>query len=231
MNIFITATDTDVGKTYVSKGIVKELVKRGQKTGYFKPLQSGIILNIPSDADNVLSGIKNPDFKCSAGGLIVKNSYVTNTPCTPSISAQIDGIKISLDKILDDYKELEKTCETVVVEGSGGLFVPAGKDFLMSDVIKILDLPVIIVARPDLGTINHTLLTIKALQDLEIEILGVVISNYPKETDDPAITTAPELIEKFSAQFGGKLGHEVKILDIIEQGGKDFSKIVDKILI
>lgn len=227
MNIFITATDTDVGKTYVSKGIVKELIKRGKKTGYFKPLQSGIVPNVLSDADNVLSGVKGDNVNCHAelvsasSKLILKNSYVTNTPCTPSISAEIDGVKISLDKIEKDYKELEKSCDVVITEGSGGLFVPSGEDFLMSDIIKKLNLPVLIVARPDLGTINHVLLTINALRGLKIEILGVVISNYPKNTNDPAIITAPKLIEK----FGG-----VKVLDIIKQGGDDFSKIADVIL-
>ncbi len=227
MNVFITATDTDVGKTYVSRGIVKELVKRGKKTGYFKPLQSGIIPNILSDADNVVSGIQNPAFENRPGNLTVKNSYITKTPCTPSISAAIDGVKISLEKIKDDYKELEKTCENIVAEGSGGLFVPANEEYLMSDIIKMLNLPAIVVARPDLGTINHTLLTLKALNDLEIEILGVVISNYPKSTAYPAITTAPQLIEKFSGKLGGKLSGGVKILDIIKHGEEDFSKIVD----
>jgi len=221
MNIFITATDTDVGKTYVSRGIVKELIKRGKKTGYFKPLQSGVVENVLSDADNVLSGLENSPAN-RKDLLVTKNSYITKTPCTPSVSAKIDGVKIELEKILQDYSELSKNCDTVVAEGSGGLFVPAGEDFLMSDIIKALNLPVIIVARPDLGTINHILLTIKALKDLNIKILGVVISNYPKNTKDPAITTAPELIEK----FGG-----VKILDIIKQDEKDFSKTVDEILI
>lgn len=215
MNIFITATDTDVGKTYVSRGIVKELVKRGKKTGYFKPLQSGIVPNTLSDADNVFSGIGKYD---TASNLVLKNSYVTKTPCTPSVSAKIDNVKISLEKIVKDYKELEKNCKNVVVEGSGGIFVPAGEDFLMSDIIKTLNLPAIIVARPDLGTINHALLTVKALKDLEIEILGVIISNYPKNTKDPAITTAPALIEKFG---------NIKVLDIIKQDGDNFSKIVD----
>jgi len=215
MNIFITSTDTDVGKTYVSKGIVKELIKRGKKTGYFKPLQSGIVPNILSDADNVKQGPKD------TSNLIIKNSYITNTPCTPSISAEIDGVQISIDKIESDYKELEKECDIVVTEGSGGLFVPVNDDCLISDVIQRLNLPAIVVARPNLGTINHILLTIKAMRSLNIKILGVVISNYPKKTDDPAILTAPKLIERFGA---------VKILDIIKENEDNFEKIADIIL-
>ncbi len=225
MNIFITATDTDAGKTYVARGIVTELLKRGKKTGYFKPLQSGIIENVLSDADNVKEGASSIPANHSAllsnnSFLTLKNSYITNTPCTPSISAKIDGIEISLNKIENDYKELEKKCDIVVTEGSGGLFVPVNDNSLVSDIIKKLNLSVIVVARPNLGTINHTLLTLSALQSLDVKILGVVISNYPENTNDPAITTAPELIEKFG---------KVKILDIIKQNQNNFKKIADEI--
>lgn len=216
MNIFITSTDTDVGKTYVCRGIVRELLKRGKKTGYFKPLQSGIVPDILSDADNIKEGIKNQN------NLILKNSYITNTPCTPSISAKIDGVEISLDKIEQDYKSLAKECDIVVTEGSGGLFVPVNENSMVSDVIKKLNLSVIVVARPNLGTINHILLTLNALRTLNIQILGVVISNYPKNTNDPAIITAPELIEKFGS---------IKILDIIKENDNNFEKIADEILI
>lgn len=217
MNFFITATDTDVGKTYVSRGIVQELLKRGKKVAYFKPFQSGIIANTPSDAE-IVSDIRNKN-------LTVKNSYITHTPSTPSISAKIDNVTINIDKVIADYAELSKNNDMVITEGSGGLFVPVNDDFLISDVIKKLELPCIIIARPNLGTINHTLLTINALYNLNIKILGVIISNYPKDTKDPVITTAPELIKKFSSQFGG-----IRVIDIIKNGQTDFSKTVDKIL-
>lgn len=220
MNIFITSTDTDVGKTYVSAGIVKELASRGLKTGYFKPLQSGIVPDILSDADSVIE---------KAGSLrdliVTKNSYITKTPATPSVSAEIDNIKIDIEKIISDYNQLNDECEIVVTEGSGGLYVPVNYTMLVSDIIKRLKLPVIVVARPDLGTINHTLLTLNALYDLKVDVLGVVISNYPRVSTNPVITTAPKLIEKFSSRYG----KPVKPY-IIEKGSLDFKAIVDKIL-
>ncbi len=212
MNFFITATDTDVGKTYVAHGIVQELLKRNKQIAYFKPLQSGIVPGTPSDAEIVSNN--------TVGKLTIKNSYITKTPSTPSVSAKIDGVKIDLDKIAADYNKLSKDNDIVVTEGSGGLFVPVNNNSLISDIIKKLDLPCIIVARPNLGTINHTLLTINALRNLNIKILGVIISDYPSHTTDPVITTAPELIEKFG---------RVKILDIIRHNQTDFSKTVDKI--
>lgn len=220
MNIFITSTDTDVGKTYVSAGIVKELAKRGLKTGYFKPLQSGIVSGILSDADNVVQ---------KAGAIrnlvVAKNSYVTKTPATPSVSAEIDNVKIEIEKIVSDYNKLNNQCDIVVTEGSGGLYVPVNNTMLVSDVIKALNLPVIVVARPDLGTINHTLLTVNALYDLNIDVLGVVISNYPQDSTDPVIKTAPKLIEKFSAKYGKPLP-----VYVIEKDSVNFKDIVDKIL-
>ena len=95
------------------------------------------------------------------------------------------------------------------------------KNVLMSDVIKFLNLPIIIVARANLGTINHTLMTIKCAQADNIEILGVVISNYPKETSDPATIYAKEMIEGFCS---------VKVLDVIYNNQTDFSNLAQKLI-
>lgn len=211
MNLFITATDTNVGKSYVAKGIVNELYNKGRKVCYFKPFQSGIVDLEPSDCMIVQNGNKK---------IYTKNSYVTKTPCTPSISAKIDNVEIDIKKVKQDYSTLCECFDIVITEGSGGLLVPVNDKQLMSDVIKALDIPVIIVARPDLGTINHTLLTVEALKKLEIEIKGIVITNYPNKTNDPAITTAAKLIEDFS---------DIKILDIIKENDTDFSNLVNKL--
>ncbi len=194
MNFFITATDTNVGKTFVGARLVSAL---GGSVAYFKPFQSGVEDGVLSDVETVSK--LNPD-------VAIKNSYVTKTPATPALSAEIEDVEISLQKVVEDYKALEAQYGRVIVEGSGGLFVPAGNSsndacggFLMSDVILALQLPVIIVARPDLGTINHTLLTLFAAEKLGIKILAVVISNYPNGSKDPVITTAKTYIEQFSS--------------------------------
>lgn len=192
-DFFITATDTGVGKTYVSAQLAhqaaRDLSKSGKKVGYFKPFQSGLEQGVLPDADMVSRS--NPN-------IIVKNSYITKLPAAPALSMEADGVEMNLTRVLSDFAELKKQCETVFVEGSGGFLVPVSNTLLMSDVIKALKLPIIIVARPDLGTINHTLLTIEAAKARNIEIAAVIISNYPAETKDPVITTAPKYIEEFS---------------------------------
>lgn len=211
MNFFVTGTDTDVGKSYICKHLAKEFIKLGKKTGYLKPFQSGLEEGIDPDAKQI---------EIIAKGVIAKSSYITNTPCTPLVSAQIDNVDYNLEKVKQDYTELANTCDVTIVEGSGGLYVPVKENVLMSDVIKFLNLPTLIVARPNLGTINHTLMTIKCAQSEGIKILGVVISNYPQTTDDPVILRAKEMIEKYC---------NTKVIDTIKQGQTDLSKLAQKL--
>ena len=211
MNFFVTGTDTDVGKSYVCKHLAKEFIKLGKKTGYLKPFQSGLEEGIDPDAKQI---------ETIAKGVIAKSTYITKTPCTPYISSQIDNVDYNLEKVKQDYTELTNTCDVTIVEGSGGLYVPVKENILMSDVIKFLNLPTLIVARPNLGTINHTLMTIKCAQSEGIKILGVVISNYPQTTDDPVILRAQEMIEKYC---------NVKVIDTIKQGQTDLSKLAQKL--
>ena len=211
MNFFVTGTDTDVGKSYICKHLAKEFIKLGKKTAYLKPFQSGLEEGIDPDAKQI---------EIIAKGVIAKSSYVTKTPCTPYISSQIDNVDYNLEKVKQDYTELANTCDVTIVEGSGGLYVPVKENILMSDVIKFLNLPALIVARPNLGTINHTLMTIKCAQSEGVEILGVVISNYPQTTDDPVILRAKEMIEKYC---------NTKVIDIIKQGQTDLSKLAQKL--
>lgn len=211
MHIFVTGSDTDVGKSYVSKGICNELACHNETTGYLKPFQSGVIENVPIDAEIVYND-----------KIVTKSSYVTKTPCTPLISAEIDNVEYDLNKVVFDFEELKKECRNVIVEGSGGIYVPVKKGVLMVDVIKKLNIPALVVARPDLGTINHTLMTIDCLINNDIKVLGVVISNYPNKTTDPVISRAKEMIEMFSG--------DIKVLDTIKQNQKDFSLLVSKII-
>jgi len=212
MNFFVSATDTDVGKSYICSRLAREFLKLGLKTGYLKPFQSGLEEGVLPDAKQVLKVAPNVE---------IKSSYITKTPCTPLISAQIDNIEISLEKVKNDFEKLNTTNDITIVEGSGGLYVPVKKNILMSDVIKFLDLPLLIIARPNLGTINHTLMTIKCAQNEGIEILGVVISNYPNFTNDPVILRAQEIIENYC---------NIKVIDVIKNGQEDLSQLAQKLI-
>tara|TARA_Y100001978_G_scaffold99618_1_gene89142 strand:+ start:1662 stop:2312 length:651 start_codon:yes stop_codon:yes gene_type:complete len=166
LKFIICGTDTDVGKTLISAFFV-----RGLQSFYWKPLQSGTETETDSQSILRLSGITKDK--------VLKEAYIFNKPVSPHWAAEIDGKKI--DKNSLDIPSID---DSLVIETAGGLMVPITRNFLQIDQIKKWDLPVIIVCRSSLGTLNHTLLTIEALKKRNIKILGLII-NGEKHLDNP----------------------------------------------
>ncbi|EKE02549.1 MAG: hypothetical protein ACD_20C00363G0015 [uncultured bacterium] len=193
MSIFITGTDTDVGKTVVTAGMAAVMQGLGYSIGVYKPVQTGST----DGGDTLIS----PDLHFVHSidpNILTKSSYDFINPVAPSLAAIIEEVEINPNLFIRDYQELKSQCDIVLVEGAGGLLAPIYQNFFVRDLVKLLNLPLLIVARPDLGTINHTLMTIEAAKNHNIDILGVIISNYPADTDDIAIKTAPDIIHSLS---------------------------------
>ena len=154
MNVFITGTDTDIGKTLVSSWLCLH-------TGYdyFKPIQTGSIASFDSHTVATLSNVH-----------VHKESYVFKAPLSPHMAAQDEAQTIDFDHI-----QLPKT-NHLVVEGAGGIKVPINDTQLMSDLVLHFEMPCILVARSKLGTINHTLLSLDYMRQRNINVLGVVMS-------------------------------------------------------
>ena len=154
MNYFVTAIGTDSGKTLVSAILCKAL-----NADYWKPVQAGF----PRDADTIKSLIPN----CT----IHPESYLLNTPASPHAAAKIDGIEISLEKML-----LPKTNNSLIIEGAGGCLVPLNdKDFVI-DIAQKFNSPIILVANLYLGSINHTLLTVELLRQRKLSVAGIIFN-------------------------------------------------------
>ena len=166
LQFIICGTDTDVGKTLISSFFV-----RGLKSFYWKPIQSGIETETDSQSILRLSGIKKEK--------ILKEAYIFEKSVSPHWAAEIDGKKIDINLL-----NLPKIDGSIVIETAGGLMVPITRNFLQIDQIRKWNLPVIIVCRSSLGTLNHTLLTIEALKKRNIKILGLII-NGEKHLDNP----------------------------------------------
>ena len=177
--IFITATGTDVGKTYISALIVKKMRELGYNCGYFKPALSGAeIVNgklIPGDCDYVLkkSGINlNPENYVS---------YIFKEAVSPHLASEIENNPIKIEKIKTDFERIKKEFDYVVIEGAGGICCPFNlrEDKLMlPDIIKALDLDIIIVSDAELGTINSTILTVEYAKQQQINIKGIILNRY-----------------------------------------------------
>ncbi len=185
-NIFITATDTGVGKTLVSTLVTLGLQKKGYNYSHFKPVQSGLIefegKTYPPDLffSAFYTGKGNSlESYCEKYGL-----YSLKEPLSPDFAAERDGIIIDKDKIILKFKHLSEH-SNLIVEGAGGAAVPLTNKYFMADMIADLKIPAIIVTRPKLGTLNHTFLTANYLRSKGVEIAGIVISGYPQH---PGIT-------------------------------------------
>lgn len=166
MKIFITGIGTDVGKTIASAIITESL-----EADYWKPIQAGDADN--SDSHKIASLLSNPKTK------IHPNSYLLQTPASPHLAALLDGITIDSKKIKEP-----KTKNHLVIEGAGGIFVPLNDKDTIIDLIQD-DYKVIVVSRHYLGSINHTLLTIAALQSKKLDIAGIVFNgNENKATEE-----------------------------------------------
>jgi dethiobiotin synthetase len=168
MKIFVTGIGTDVGKTIVSAIITEAL-----EADYWKPIQAGDLDN--SDSHKIKCFLSNKKT------VIHPNSYALNTPASPHLAAELDRITIDLKKIIEP-----KTENHLVIEGAGGVFVPLNSKDCVIDLIQS-DYKVIVVSRHYLGSINHTLLTVEALQNRKIVVAGIVFSGAENNASESII--------------------------------------------
>ena len=193
LSYFITGTDTGVGKTVITAGLARILISKGYDVGIMKPITTGgkpklEVRSLKLDKNHSASRISNlvsPDVE-----FLVKATGITDPlhiispirlkhPLSPDLSAKLSRTKINLNKIWSAYRELQKRHEILLVEGIGGLMVPIKDNYFVVDLAKRMDLPLIIVTRPALGTINHTLLTIRYARSKKLKIKGFIV-NYDR---------------------------------------------------
>ena len=183
MKLFITGISTDVGKTIASAIIVEAL-----QADYWKPIQAGDLEH--SDTHKVQSLVSNTQSHFHS------NSYALQTPASPHLAAAIDGITITMNEIQEP-----KTNNHLVVEGAGGILVPLNETKSVVDLIQP-DYKVIVVSLHYLGSINHTLLTIEALQNRQIQVAGIIFSGDENKSSESIILsrTAVPLIGRIAQE-------------------------------
>jgi len=179
-NIFITATGTDIGKTYVSALIIKKMREAGYNCGYFKPVLSGVNEKngklIESDCNYVINTAKIPINANDCVG------YWWKEAVSPHLAAERAGTNINIEKIKNDFLKLQNQYDYILIEGAGGITCPLnlqnGQKYLLKDLIKELGVGIIILADGGLGTINSTLLTVEYAKSNNIKIEGIILNNF-----------------------------------------------------
>ena len=164
--IFVTATNTDIGKTYTTKLLLKEFASRGFRVGVIKPIETGVVDGYAPDGEELLSTCRelNDEFLSLHVEDIVPITY--ELPAAPFVSS--NNTPLDFKKLDKAIAEMEKICDVLIIEGAGGLLVPIDSDTMMVDLIKYFKATALLVTHCSLGCINDTLLSKKLLQDRDI---------------------------------------------------------------
>lgn len=218
-NIFITATGTDVGKTYVSALIVKKMREIGYNCGYFKPVLSGIEEQngrlVSSDCNYVIETAKIP---CAADDCV---AYWWKEAVSPHLAAERVGESINIERIKEKFLEMSNKYPYLLIEGAGGITCPLrlqnGEKYLLIDLIKEFDTSIVIVADGGLGTINSTLLTVEYAKNNNIPIKGIILNNF-----NPKSFMHQDNLKQVEYLTG------VKVIATVEKGQKDI-KLLEEI--
>lgn len=243
--LFITATDTDVGKTVITGAIAAALRDRKIHVGVMKPLASG---GVADQFGNLVA--EDATFIMKAAGIAESERSLVNPLClapalTPAVAATVSNIEVNMPAIIKIYQDLAKKYQPLLVEGVGGITAPLWQDYLLVDLMVELSLPVIVVTRPNLGTINHTVLTVEYARQRGLKVAGIIINGWNEnevgileKSNEVYITrlTQVPILGKFpySSKIGegniegselARLAEEYlqmdKIISIIERGSND----------
>lgn len=176
LGLFVTGTDTGVGKTIVTAALARALRLRGVRVGVMKPVTSGCSERngeLISDDAELLAWAAGVEYDDDLA------PYCLREPIAPVEAAERDGVRIDFERIASCYRRLAAKSDVMLVEGAGGLMVPLHGGLLIADLVRKLELPLLVVARPHLGTINHSVLTCFAAGQMEIEVKGVIVNRFP----------------------------------------------------
>lgn len=193
--LFVTGTDTAVGKTVITAAITAMLRAEGMNAGVWKPIQTGAPLGSGlTDAERL---IRSTGINEQPGAVA---PFTFEAPLAPMLAAKQAGVMLTIKELIAAGLPLTKHYEALLIEGAGGVAVPLTDGTLMVDLIAELRIPALIVARSSLGTINHTLLTASFLQNRGVPIVGVILNDgeLTETDDDPSVATNAQLIEQFS---------------------------------
>ena len=177
-SLFITGTDTDVGKTYITAGLAVVIRKMGIDVGVMKPFAAGTAQK---------KGYKSEDIKilskaaqaCDPEKLV--NPQFFPIPASPYTAWKNLKIKPKINSVLSSFKSLSKIHSMMLVEGMGGIMTPILKNYFVTDLIKDMKIPAVLVTRTKVGTVNHTIMTVKMCEKYKIPIKGIIINDFDSD--------------------------------------------------
>ena len=200
--VFITGTDTGVGKTIVTATVATALTQQGVNAGVMKPIVTGLAES--------KAGLSDPDWLISKTGVgdspALISPYRFQIAASPLVAAAPTGVPIDIEHIIRAFQALSDQHDCILVEGIGGVMVPLTTDLFVVDLMKHMNLPVLVVARSGLGSINHTLLTLDCLRSRGVRILGLVFNAAARPPADADLSeTIPTILRLSGVRSFGEL--------------------------
>lgn len=192
MRIFVTGTSPQIGKTFITAALASIMQSLSYKTAVYKPIQLGAFEQNSFMIAPDIAYVKKIDPYLSA-----ECTYHLKSTMEPVIAAEIEQKKINPKIILKDYSLLSKKYDTVLVEGTGGLLTPIAPRFTIANLVKMLNLPIVLITKPDKDSVNNIILTVNHASAMGITINGVIINRYPEGCEDMSIKSIPRLIEEY----------------------------------
>lgn len=206
LELFVTGVNQNSDKIFVTAGLTATMQSLGYSTAVYKPVQTGVIEKNGFVQSPDLAFVKfvDPYIKTYF-------TYMFKDKSNPLIAAAKEGIVIEKNNILADYQKLEDVYELLIVDGISGLATPLSKNFLEEDLIKLVDLPLLLVISAFDADINNILLTINHAKEKGITLRGIILTNYPENSENSDVKLLPRLIEEYT---------DVKILGILPRLNK-----------
>lgn len=203
--VFIIGTDTGVGKTVIAAGLAVCARSRGIRVGVMKPVATGCLngdgLLRSHDALFLLKASGNSSYEMA-------NPIGYAKPLAPLAASRLENREVDLTRVRQAYQHLRENFDFLIVEGIGGLRVPITENYFVSDLVKEFDLPVILVSRTKLGTINHTLLTLESAKSHGLDVKGIIFNDFVENSMSLDERTSPDLICELSGvPVLGKVPH------------------------
>jgi len=176
-SLFITGTDTDVGKTYITAGLAVAFRKMGINVGVMKPFAAGTAQKKGYKSEDIVI-LSRAAKACDPEKLV--NPQFFQIPASPYTAWKTLKIKPKVSTILSSFKKLTKLHDIILVEGMGGIMTPILKNYYITNLIKEMKIPTVIVTKSKVGTVNHTIMTVKMCEKYKIPIKGIIINNFDK---------------------------------------------------
>lgn len=193
MNVFVTGTASKTGKTFVTAALASIMQSLSYKTAVYKPIQLGAFEQNSFIIDPDISYVKKIDPYLTA-----ECTYHLKSTMAPVIASELEKIKINPKVILKDYTMLKDKFDAVIVEGTGGILTPIAPRFTIANLVKMLNLPIVIITNSTEESVNNTILTANHAEAMGIEINGIIINRYPEGTEDMRVKTIPRLLEEYT---------------------------------